>query len=91
MATLGTACTKEQLRLLKQLHVPIIVCYDGDRAGQSATYAFGKLAREAQIPFEIVDNKYGLGLMRLLRNLEKKNCDRLAKKRYHGLIFCLPS
>ena len=52
--------TKEQLRLLQLLHVPIVVCYDGDKAGRNATYKFGKMAREAQLPFEIVDNKYGL-------------------------------
>ncbi|MEG2801067.1 MAG: DNA primase [Longicatena sp.] len=60
IATLGTACTSEQLLLLKQLHVPIVVCYDGDAAGKNATYKFGKVAIEQQIPFEIVDNKYGL-------------------------------
>ena len=60
VATLGTAMTKEQLRLLQLLHVPIVVCYDGDKAGRNATYKFGKMAREAQLPFEIVDNKYGL-------------------------------
>ena len=60
VATLGTACTKEQIRLLKQLHAPVIVCYDGDMAGRNATYKFGKIAKEHQIPFEIVDNKFGL-------------------------------
>ena len=60
VATLGTAMTKEQLRLLQLLHVPIVICYDGDKAGRNATYKFGKMAREAQLPFEIVDNKYGL-------------------------------
>ncbi|MEF2783769.1 MAG: DNA primase [Clostridium sp.] len=60
VATLGTAITKEQLRLLQMLHVPIVVCYDGDAAGRNATYKFGKLAREMSLPFEIVDNKYGL-------------------------------
>ena len=60
VATLGTACTKEQIQLLKQLHANIIVCYDGDSAGKHATYKFGKLARNYQLPFEIVDNKTGL-------------------------------
>lgn len=60
IATLGTACTKEQIRLLKQLHVPIVVCYDGDEAGKNATYKFGKMAVEYQLDFEIMDNKTGL-------------------------------
>lgn len=60
VATLGTACTKEQLMLLKQVSVPIIVCYDGDQAGKNATYKFGQLASEHKIAFEIVDNTSGL-------------------------------
>ena len=60
VATLGTALTKEQLQLLKMLHVPIVLCYDGDQAGKNATYKFGKMASEAQLSFTIVDNRYGL-------------------------------
>lgn len=60
IATLGTAITKEQMHLLNMLHVPIVVCYDGDKAGKNATYKFGKMAREHSLAFEIVDNKFGL-------------------------------
>lgn len=35
IACLGTACTKEQMTLLKRLNVPLVVCYDGDRAGKA--------------------------------------------------------
>ncbi|WP_416324806.1 DNA primase [[Eubacterium] hominis] len=60
VATLGTACTKEQIQLLKMMRARVIVCYDGDTAGKNATYKFGKLAKEQKLPFEIVDNKTGL-------------------------------
>lgn len=59
VATLGTACTKEQLKLLSMLGVDIVLCYDGDQAGKNATYKFGKLAKN-HLPFTIVDNKLGL-------------------------------
>lgn len=59
LATLGTACTQEQLKLLNALGVPIVVCYDGDQAGKNATYKFGKLAKGV-LPFTIVDNRLGL-------------------------------
>ncbi len=59
VAMLGTACTKEQLRLLGKLGVDVIVCYDGDTAGKNATYKFGKAAK-GKIAFTIVDNKTGL-------------------------------
>ncbi len=60
VATLGTAITDEQLHLLKSLHVSIILCYDGDTAGRNATYKFGKIAIKQNLPFEIVENHYGL-------------------------------
>lgn len=60
VAMLGTACTKEQLMLLKQLSIPIVLCYDGDNAGRNATYKFGKLASEHRIAFEVVKNTYEL-------------------------------
>lgn len=59
VAMLGTACTKEQLRLLGKLGVDVIVCYDGDTAGKNATYKFGKLAK-GKLAFTIVDNRTGL-------------------------------
>lgn len=60
VATLGTACTKEQLKLLKQMHVKVDVCYDGDDAGIHATYKFGKMASESGLEFEIINNQTGL-------------------------------
>lgn len=55
VSTLGTAVTSKQIRALKNFNVPIYVCYDGDEAGQKATYNFGKLATENHLHFEIVD------------------------------------
>lgn len=60
VATLGTAVTKTQIQLLKQLQVPVFVSFDGDQAGKHATYKFGLLAMKEKIPFEILDNKYEL-------------------------------
>ena len=59
IACLGTACTKEQITLLKCLNVPLVVCYDGDRAGKAATYKFGKLAVDYGLNFSIVKNTTG--------------------------------
>lgn len=38
IATMGTACTKQQLNLIKKMAKEIILCYDGDAAGQKANY-----------------------------------------------------
>lgn len=56
VACLGTACTNEQLNLLKKLHVPLTLCYDGDQAGQNATYKFIQMALPAHIEMVIVKN-----------------------------------
>ena len=59
IACLGTTCTKEQITLLKRLNVPLVVCYDGDKAGKAATYKFGKLAVDYGLNFSIVKNTTG--------------------------------
>lgn len=43
-ASLGTAISSEQLRLLWQLHKTPILCFDGDNAGYSAMLRLAKLA-----------------------------------------------
>ena len=42
VATMGTAITVEQAKLLKSLSNNIILCFDGDKAGLKATIACGK-------------------------------------------------
>lgn len=56
IACLGTACTKAQLLLIKALKVPVTVCYDGDRAGQDATYKFCSMALDMNLDIQIVKN-----------------------------------
>ena len=42
VALQGTALTKEQIGLLKKLHVKIILCLDNDTAGETATLSNGE-------------------------------------------------
>ncbi|MEG1066018.1 MAG: DNA primase [Erysipelotrichaceae bacterium] len=58
VATLGTACTNEQVKQIKNLHTLVRIFYDGDQAGINATYKFGQLAKQNNIQFEIVNNQY---------------------------------
>ncbi|MDY0405548.1 DNA primase [Virgibacillus sp. 179-BFC.A HS] len=46
VATMGTALTQVQARLLKRYVDTVIVCYDGDDAGIEASYKAAKLLRE---------------------------------------------
>lgn len=61
IACLGTACTKEQLNLMKKCRVPIVVFYDQDAAGQKAIWNFGQKAIQANIRFSIVKPNTYLG------------------------------
>ena len=60
VASLGTALTKEQIRLLRLLSKKIVVCYDGDRAGLMASYKAGKLLAQNHLNFEFVKSLEGL-------------------------------
>jgi len=41
VATMGTALTVEQANLIRKLSNNVILCFDGDKAGNKATYACG--------------------------------------------------
>lgn len=60
VATLGTACTKEQMLLLRKLSMNIVLCYDGDMAGQNAIYKAGKLALANGLQVQVANNKTGM-------------------------------
>ena len=57
VCTLGTACTRDQLGLLKKLTTQLILAYDGDDAGQNAIYKAGKLARSLGFTVKVINNK----------------------------------
>lgn len=56
VANLGTACSSEQLQLIKALKVPVTVCYDSDAAGKNACYLFCQKALAAGISLQICKN-----------------------------------
>ncbi len=59
VCTLGTSCTASQIRLLKKIAAKVVFCYDGDHAGQAATWRAAKMAKEAGCDIAIVLNKTG--------------------------------
>lgn len=56
VATLGTACTIDQLKKIRQLSANICIGFDGDSAGQDATYKLGKLASQYNIVVSVLNN-----------------------------------
>lgn len=54
VASMGTAITKEQAKLLKRLSTNIILCFDGDSAGNKATIACSKELEDIGLTPKIV-------------------------------------
>lgn len=86
-ATLGTACTKEQLRLLKQCAMHLTFCYDGDKAGQNATYKAARLAREAGMEIGVIANPTGLDPDEIVRQLGAAELQAMSRKELSWMEF----
>ena len=67
VATLGTALTAEQARLLKRLAPEVWVAYDGDEAGQMATMRALDILQKEMIPARVLRFPSGLDPDDLLR------------------------
>lgn len=79
-ATLGTACTTNQLKLLKQCGSTITFCYDGDQAGQTATYKAAKMAIELGFKVQIVSNKTGKDPDEIIHTYGVEHLQQMVKK-----------
>lgn len=71
VATMGTAFTKEHIQSLRRLTNEIVLCYDGDEAGQNANYKAGCLLSEAKYDFRIVKNTTQLDPDEIIKQLGK--------------------
>ena len=56
VCTLGTACTKDQLNIIRTLSNHLILAYDGDRAGQNAIYKAGNVALSMGMRLSVLNN-----------------------------------
>lgn len=54
VATLGTAITSEQARLMKRYTKKVVICYDADEAGQKATQKAIRLLEEVGLEVSVV-------------------------------------
>ena len=54
VATMGTALTKDHIGDIKRLSNTIILCFDGDEAGEKATLSAGKLFLENGIETKVI-------------------------------------
>jgi len=60
VATLGTALTEEQARLIKRYAPEVWVCYDGDSAGQKAILRALDIFESQDVPAKVIDIPGGM-------------------------------
>ncbi len=80
IATLGTACSKEQLSLLKELKRTIILSYDGDKAGKAANMKVGEQLLKEGVKVEVIDNNTGLDPDEIINKYDKNALRDLSSK-----------
>ncbi len=86
-ATLGTAGTKEQLQQLKSCTSNLVFCYDGDLAGQKATYRVGQQAKELGFIVSIVKNTTGLDPDEIIEKRGIEELQRIIKNAQSWMEF----
>ena len=60
VASMGTSLTKEQARLLKRYADTVLICYDGDSAGQKATVRGLDILKDEGLEVKVVSLPEGL-------------------------------
>ena len=90
VATLGTACTKNQIALLKSLSKKIVLSYDGDKAGQNANLKLGEmLLSEGDTAVYVVDNRSELDPDEIIKQYGKNALRDLENRQIPYIDFAL--
>ncbi len=89
VCTLGTSCTEHQIRLLKSLAPRTVFCYDGDEAGQHATWRAAKMAKSAGCIVTIIDNRTNKDPDEIIRSEGPKALQDLAAREITWMEFAL--
>ena len=85
VATLGTACTKNQINLLKSLSNKVVLSYDGDEAGQAANMKIGTQLLENGLDVYYIDNETNLDPDEIIKEYGEKALKDLSGKQI-GII-----
>lgn len=89
VCTLGTSCTTHQINVLRSLAARTVFCYDGDKAGQAATFKAAKLARKNGCQVSVVLNQTGLDPDEIIRNQSAEALREMVKKEMSWMEFVI--
>jgi len=89
IATLGTAFTENHAYQLKRINKNITICYDGDLAGQKATWKAGEILFSQGFRVKVASLPSGVDPDEFLRNCGKEKFDELLKNAEEFMDFKL--
>ena len=89
VATLGTACTRKQIELLKSFGRRIVLSYDGDRAGQNANLKIGEMLLSEGLDVSVVDNSTELDPDEIISQYGKNALRDLEAKQISFIDFAM--
>ena len=89
VATLGTACTSNQIKLLKSLSNKVVLAYDGDNAGQNANLKIGEALLENGFEVFVVDNNTLLDPDEIIKEYGEKALKDLSGKQISYIDFAI--
>lgn len=87
VATLGTACTKEQISLIQNSSNNVVLCYDSDAAGQTATLKLARLLIANRLNVSIIQNNTNLDLDEIIEQKSKEALVKLMSQKTSYLDF----
>lgn len=89
VATLGTALSDYQIQLIKKLNCPIVLAYDGDKAGLKAAYTIGKSLKAHQINVSIYNNNSSKDPDEIVKEHSKETLIEMIESPKHWMDFIL--
>lgn len=89
VATLGTACTKNQIELLKSLSKKVVLAYDGDEAGQAANMRIGQILLENGFEVNVIDNDTNLDPDEIIKQYSEKALSDLTGKQISMIEYAI--
>ncbi|OCN03677.1 hypothetical protein A4S06_04765 [Erysipelotrichaceae bacterium MTC7] len=89
VATLGTAATDSQCKLIRYTNAKVYLFYDGDKAGQEATYKFGLISQKQGLQVEVVKNDLGLDPDEIIETYGIEELQRISKNTISWIEFMM--
>lgn len=89
IASLGTALSKEQIRLIQNHSSHVVLAYDFDTAGQSASLKAGRLLLSLGLKVDVISSNLGKDADEILNQLGKTAVEQLVASKRSYLDFLM--